>query len=52
MIRELLPVFFHDRLTRDDWGNRTFDSLPDGGFLVSVQEESKVSLRVVLGFGN
>ncbi len=45
-------VFSHDRLTRDDWGNRTFDSLPDGGFLVSVQEESKVSLRVVLGFGN
>jgi Tol biopolymer transport system component len=45
-------VFSHARLTRDDWGNRTFDSLPDGGFLVSVQQESNVSLRVILGFGD
>ncbi len=45
-------VFTHDRLKRDDWGNRTFDTLPDGGFLVTVEEESKVSLRVVMGFGN
>ena len=45
-------IFFsHDRLLRDDWGNRTFDTLPEGGFLVSVQRESEVVLRVVLGFG-
>ena len=45
-------IFFsHDRLLRDDWGNRTFDTLPEGGFLVSVQRESEVVLRVGLGFG-
>ena len=44
-------VFTHERLSRDDWGNRVFDTLPDGGLLVSVQQESNVVLRVVLGFG-
>ena len=45
-------VFSHDRLVHDDWGNRTFDTLPGGGLLVPVQRESEVVLRVVLGFGN
>jgi len=45
-------VFSHDRLVQDDWGNRTFDTLPGGGLLVPVQRESEVVLRVVLGFGN
>ncbi len=43
-------VFTHELLSRDDWGNRVFDTLPDGGLLVSVQQESNVVLRVVLGF--
>ena len=46
------PVFTHERLGRDEWGNRSFDSLPGGGFLVSVLRESEVVLRVVLGFGD
>ena len=45
-------VFSHDRLVQDDWGNRTFDTLPGGGLLVPVQRESEVVLRVVLGFGD
>ena len=44
-------VFTHDRLVQDDWGNRTFSTLPGGGLLVPVQRESEVVLRVVLGFG-
>ena len=40
----------HERLGRDDWGNRVLDTLPDGGLLVSVRQESNVVLRVVLGF--
>jgi hypothetical protein len=41
-------VFTHPRLKRDDWGNRSFDTLPDGGLLVSVRAASQVVLRVVL----
>jgi serine/threonine-protein kinase len=44
-------VYTNDRLDLDVWGNRTFDSLPDGGLLVSVREESDVVLRVVVGWG-
>ena len=33
---------------RDDWGNRTFDAMPDGDLLISVEEPSDVTLRVVL----
>jgi hypothetical protein len=44
-------VFSHDRLVQDDWGNRTFDTMPDGSLLVPVQRESEVVLRVVLGYG-
>ena len=43
-------VFSHDRMNRDEWGNRTVGTLPGGGFLVPVQRESQVVLRVVLGF--
>ena len=49
-IGEEREIFKHERLGRDDWGNRVFDTLPDGGLLVSVQQESNVVLRVVLGF--
>jgi dipeptidyl aminopeptidase/acylaminoacyl peptidase len=37
-------------IDRDDWGNQTFDSMPDGGLLVSVAAWSEVVLRVVLGW--
>ena len=44
-------VLTHDRLIWDEYGDRIFDSMPGGGLLVSIQEESEVVLRVVLGFG-
>jgi len=47
-VGESRVVFSHDRLERDDWGNRAFDTLPDGGLLVSVRVEADVVLRVVL----
>jgi serine/threonine-protein kinase len=50
-IGEERRVFLHERLTRDDWGNRVIDTLPGGELLVSVRQESDVMLRVVLGFG-
>ena len=42
------PVFTHDRLDLDPWGNRSFDSLPDGELIISLSEESNVTLRAIL----
>ncbi len=42
------PVFTHDRLDLDPWGNRSFDSLPDGELILSLREESNVTLRAIL----
>jgi Tol biopolymer transport system component len=50
-IGEERQVFTHERLVRDDWGNRSFDTLPGGGFLVSAARKSAVVLRVVLDWG-
>ena len=44
-------VYTHERLDWDFWGNKSFDLLPHGGFLVSVNEPSEVRLRVVLAWG-
>ncbi len=51
-IGEERVAFTHERLTEDDWGNRTFDTMPDGGLLVAIPRESEVVLRVVLGYGS
>ena len=37
-------------LDRDPWGNQTFDAMPDGDLLISVEEPSEVTLRVVVGW--
>jgi len=44
------PVFTHDRLDLDPWGNRSFDSLPDGELIISISEESNVTLRAILNW--
>ena len=49
-VGEAVEIFRSKRLYRDDWGNTTFDSAPDGRLLISLHEPEDVRPRIVLNW--
>jgi len=43
-------VFTSERLDIDSFGNRTFDTTPDGGLMLSLGEPDEIRVRVVLNW--